>query len=192
MIREGRLFIFSAPSGGGKTTLCHKVLEKIEHTVSSISYTTRKPRANEKNGRDYNFISYTEFEKLKKQDFFAEWAQVYGEFYGTSHNFLQSETARGNDVLLDIDTKWAYQIKQKYGVRAVTIFILPPDEKELRKRLETRGTESKDSIEKRFSFATSEMQEAPRFDYQIVNDDLNQAFERVKKIILAFRNESRK
>ncbi len=188
-MREGYLFIISAPSGAGKTTLCHKVLEKIDHTVNSISYTTRKPRANEKNGRDYNFISHSEFEKLKTQNFFAEWAEVYGEFYGTSYDFLQRETAKGHDVILDIDIKGAHQIKKKYGKKAVSIFLLPPSETELRKRLETRGTESKDSIEKRFSFATSEISLAPQFDYQIVNDDLNQAFLGIEKIILSFRNE---
>jgi len=191
-MREGYLFIFSAPSGAGKTTLCHKILETINHTVNSISYTTRKPRKNEQNGRDYFFITHEEFEKLKKKNFFAEWAQVYDEFYGTSHKFLQNETTQGNDVILDIDTQGAHQIKKKYGKKAITVFLLPPSENELRKRLETRGTESKDSIEKRFSFAKSEMQEAARFDYQVVNDDLNQAFEKVKKIILALRNESTK
>ncbi|HLD73534.1 MAG TPA: guanylate kinase [Bdellovibrionota bacterium] len=191
-MREGYLFIFSAPSGAGKTTLCHKILEKIEHTVNSISYTTRKPRKNEQNGRDYFFISHEDFEKFKKQNFFAEWAQVYDEFYGTSHKFLQNETAQGNDVILDIDIQGAHQIKKKYGKRAITFFLLPPSEKELRKRLETRGTESQDSIDKRFSYARSEMQEASQFDYQVVNDDLSQAFEKVKKIILTLRNESTK
>ena len=184
---EGHLFIIAAPSGTGKTTLCNMILEKIENTVSSISYTTRLPRMGEKDRVHYYFISHKEFEELKQKNFFAEWAEVYGEFYGTSKKFIQEELKNGNDVILDIDTQGAQQLKQVFQSQAVSIFLLPPSEKELRKRLEGRGTESKDCIEKRFSWAQHEIEEAQHFDYKIINDDLEEAFQKIKKIIYGIR-----
>ena len=136
------LFILSAPSGAGKTTLCHKILESMSGIELSISYTTRNPRKNEKQGKDYFFISKQEFEKLKEQDLFAEWAQVYDDFYGTSFSFINEKLRENLDVILDIDTQGALQIKKKFGSQAVTIFIMPPSVDELARRLKKRSTES--------------------------------------------------
>lgn len=184
---EGHLFIIAAPSGTGKTTLCHMILNQIENTVSSISYTTRKPRSGEKDKVHYCFVSHKEFEGLQQKNFFAEWAHVYGELYGTSKKFIQEELKRGNDVILDIDTQGEKKLKEAFGSRAVSIFLLPPSEKELKKRLEGRGTESKESIEKRFSWSKHEIEESQRFDYKIINDDLADAFKKIKKIIYGYR-----
>ncbi|MBI2609507.1 MAG: guanylate kinase [Deltaproteobacteria bacterium] len=184
---EGHLFIIAAPSGTGKTTLCHMILDQIKNTASSISYTTRKPRSGEKDKVHYYFISHKEFEELKRKSFFAEWAEVYGKLYGTSKKFIQEELKKGNDVILDIDTQGEKQLKKVFGPKVVSIFLLPPSEKELKKRLEGRGTESKKSIEKRFSWSKHEIEESQRFDYKIINDDLSLAFEKIKKIIYEYR-----
>ncbi len=186
---EGHLFIIAAPSGTGKTTVCQKILEKIPATVLSISYTTRKSRKGEVNGQHYHFISKEEFRELRENDFFAEWAEVYGEWYGTSLEFLNNQMSLGNDVILDIDTQGERKIKERFKNKAISIFLLPPSQEELKKRLEKRGTDSKEVIEKRFSFAQAEIKQSQHFNYVIVNDNLEKAFEEVKKIVLFHRKK---
>ncbi len=191
MSRAGLLFIVSAPSGAGKTTLCKEVLKRINRSQSkplkwSCSYTTRAPREGEKHGEDYFFVSDQEFDQMISRGEFAEWAFVHGHRYGTSLKYLKQAEEQGTDLLLEIDCQGARQLREKYG-RGCFIFILPPSLEELRKRLEKRGTESKEMIERRIARAKEELEEYPLYDYIIINDDFAQASRELEAIILAER-----
>ncbi|MBI2027781.1 MAG: guanylate kinase [Deltaproteobacteria bacterium] len=190
MSGKGHLFILSAPSGTGKTTLCHMILESMERIVPSVSHTTRQPRKNEKHGGDYFFISKAEFETLIQNNHFAEWAQVYNDYYGTSYAFLEEKLNKNIDVLLDIDTQGALQIKKKFGSAAVTIFVMPPSEEELARRLKKRGTESKEAFAQRMQWSTSEITKSKDFDYVVINDNLKKAMNEIKSLIEKYRSEN--
>ena len=183
---RGHLFIISAPSGAGKTTLVKAALEQFTDMLYSISYTTRKPRANERNGIDYHFVSKQDFKKGIKTGHWAEWAEVYGNYYGTSAEFIEKSLSSGNDILLDIDIQGTVQILKHYP-DSVTIFILPPSINTLRKRLEMRASDSKAVIEKRLVNARKEMAQKKMYRHIIVNDKLPAAIEELSNIFKKYR-----
>ncbi len=184
MKRQGILFIISAPSGAGKTTLCKEVVDILPNLRHSVSYTTRLPRPGEVHGRDYYFISPVEFEKMTNAGEFAEWAEVHGNLYGTAIQTLDKYRADGIDVILDIDCQGARQLKERYR-EGVFIFILPPSFHELRRRLDQRNSESPDVIERRIRNAAEEIKESGWYDYIIVNDVYNKAVEELKSVLIA-------
>ena len=183
-MNEGILFIISAPSGAGKTTLCKEVVDILPNLRHSVSYTTRSPRSGEVHGHDYFFISPTEFEKMMTAGEFAEWAEVHGNFYGTAIKTLEEYRANGIDVILDIDCQGARQLKERY-LQGVFIFILPPSFNELRRRLDLRNSDSDDVKERRIRNAAKEIKESGWYDYIIVNDVFSKAVEKLKAVLLA-------
>jgi len=183
-MRDGILFVVSAPSGAGKTSLCKEIVDFYPSLGHSVSYTTRARRGGERDGSDYHFVSEDVFRSMVDDGAFAEWAQVHGNFYGTSLNTIEQAKAAGQDLLLEIDCQGAVQIKQNCP-EAVFIFILPPDYSELRKRLEKRGTDSADVIERRLKNAAGEITQAGWYDYLIINDDFSVAADNFKAIIRA-------
>jgi len=184
--KRGHLFIISAPSGAGKTTIAKAVLKQFTDMLYSISYTTRKPRAEERDGVDYHFISKQDFKKGIKKGRWAEWAEVYGNYYGTSTEFIEKSLSSGCDILLDIDVQGTLQILKHYP-DSVTIFILPPSVKALRKRLEMRASDSKAVIEKRLENARNEMAQKKMYRHIIVNDKLFAAIEEISAIFKKYR-----
>jgi len=184
--KRGHLFIISAPSGAGKTTLAKAVLQQFGDMLYSISYTTRKPRAEEQDGVDYHFISKQDFKKGIKKNRWAEWAEVYGNYYGTSAEFIEKSLSSGCDILLDIDVQGTLQIL-KYYPDCVTIFILPPSMTALRKRLEMRGSDSKAVIERRLVNARTEMAQKKMYRHIIVNEKLSEAIEELSAIFKKYR-----
>jgi guanylate kinase len=184
--RQGHLFVLSAPSGGGKTTLCRAVRDRFADIRYSISYTTRRPRPGEIDGLDYVFITENEFKDGIAQGRWAEWAQVHGNYYGTSAEFLNRELAAQRDILLDIDVQGACQIVQRYP-QSVTIFIMPPSLDVLRQRLEARGTDSTEAIKVRLQNAAREMVQKNAYRHVIINDRLPQAIEELIELIESYR-----
>jgi guanylate kinase len=188
---RGILFIVSAPSGAGKTTLCKQIVKRVPDLGFSVSFTTRRPRPEEANDRDYTFISREEFRSKADQNEFIEWAEVHGEFYGTSKKRVEELLSEGKDVILDIDTQGAMQMKRKYQ-DGTCIFVLPPSLQILRTRLETRMTDSEQEIDRRFKKATDEIKTYREYDYVIMNDNLEDAVRKFKAIIIARRSSIRK
>jgi guanylate kinase len=180
------VYIISAPSGSGKSTLVNKLLKLVPDLDFSISYTTRAPRGAEQNGKQYNFIAREEFERMIRADAFLEHADVFGNYYGTSRRFLEEAGCNGHDLLLDIDVQGAAQIKQKLP-EAVSIFVLPPDRKTLEWRLRHRGEDAEDVIERRLVTAGREIENYNKYDYILVNDDLEKSVESLKNIVLSQR-----
>ena len=178
------LIIVSAPSGTGKTTIC-KVLQERDKTINfSVSCTTRKPRAGEKDGVDYKFMGAKEFKDGIDNRSFAEWEKIHGNnYYGTLVSTLSDAVFHKQLLLLELDVKGAMAIKNLYPNNAISIFIEPPSLKELKSRLENRGTESNDSIIKRLERLHDEISFKPKFDYCIINDDINRAVNKIIKII---------
>src|SRR5581483_8207852 len=165
------IFIISAPSGSGKSTLVNEVRQIVPGLDFSISYTTRKPRGSEQNGREYFFVSRPEFEEMIRRDEFLEHAQVFGNYYGTARRFLVEAEQKGSDLLLDIDVQGAEQIKKKLP-QAVSVFILPPNRGELEKRLRNRSLDSEETIQRRLITASREIENYDKYDYILVNDRL--------------------
>jgi guanylate kinase len=184
---DRNLFIISAPSGAGKTTLCQALLKKFPDFIYSISYTTRPPRGNETNGKDYFFIEKEAFEEKLKQDYWAEWANVHGYFYGTSRDFLDYHLSQGRNILLDIDVQGTRQILEYYP-NSVTIFIMPPSLKVLRIRLESRATDSKEVIERRLKDAEKEIEQRHIYRHVIVNDQLSETVDRLTNLVEMYRD----
>jgi guanylate kinase len=184
MRREGILFVISAPSGAGKTTLCKEIIDIFPNLRHSISFTTRQARPGEANGRDYFFITHDEFMRMVAVDEFAEWAEVHGNLYGTSLKTLEDYRKSGMDVILDIDCQGAHQLKKRFE-GAVYLFILPPSVQELRRRLDFRCADTPDVIERRLEAAAGEIRESRWYDYIIVNDVFSKAVEELKSIVLA-------
>jgi len=182
--RRGILFVISAPSGAGKTSICREILKKLPNLHQSISYTTRARRSVEQDGVDYHFVTMRAFREMVNAGAFLEWAEVHGNCYGTARSSLEQATAAGADILLDIDFQGAEQLRSS-GLDGVFIFILPPDMTELRKRLDTRNTDDDQVIERRMKNAVDEIAEAVKFDYLVVNDVLEQAVERIGAIMKA-------
>jgi guanylate kinase len=183
-ISRGKIFVVSAPSGCGKTTLCNRLLSDGLGLKDSISATTRPPRKNEKNGRDYFFIPRTKFESVIKKGGFLEYEENFGNLYGTPRSPVERAIKKGNPVLLSIDVKGAMKVKKAYPAESVLIFIMPPSIKELKKRLHLRSSDTKEVIRKRLAFAKKEISFSGRYDYRITNDRLTVAHNRLKKIVL--------
>lgn len=184
----GNLYILSAPSGAGKSSLINALLADLPRNEVrlSISHTTRNPRPGEEEGVHYYFTTHAEFEALIEKEHFLEWAEVFGNYYGTSLPMIEKSLEQGIDVFLDIDWQGAKQIRQKLP-NVKTIFILPPSREELRKRLVGRGQDSEETIAKRMAEAESEMSHYNEFDYVIVNDNFQQALSELKAILTAER-----
>ena len=188
-MKQGLLFVVSAPAGTGKTTLVKMLKEEFPHVVDSISFTTRSPRASEVPGRDYHFITDAEFEKKIAAKEFLEYAEVFHHYYGTSKKMVESEQKKGHHVCLVIDTQGAMQLKGK--IEAVFIFISPPSIEELRARLYRRKSETEEAIQTRLSWAENEMALAPKYDYHIINDNLKTAYDALRSILIAEEHKNR-
>lgn len=184
----GHLFVISAPSGAGKSTICKAVIEKIPNLKYSISYTTRNPRGEEKNGVDYYFVSKDDFLRGIQKDIWAEWAEVHGNYYGTSSALVDETLHTGTDIILDIDVQGAKQIVHRYP-DSVTVFIMPPSAAALRERLRKRATDSHEDIEQRLINAKEEMAQARNFHHVIINDRLDVAIEALTIIITSIRTD---
>lgn len=184
--REGVIFILSAPSGAGKTTLITRLLKIFPEMKLSVSCTTRSRRAGEAAEVDYHFIGERKFAALRAANAFAEWARVHGHLYGTPRRPLEQSLRRGRDMLLDIDVQGARKIKRQYR-QAVSIFLLPPSWQELEKRLALRGTDRVGTIRKRLVNARREIREIIRYDYVVVNREIREAIEALKSIVTAER-----
>jgi guanylate kinase len=180
------VYIISAPSGSGKSTLVNEIRHLVEGLYFSISYTTRLPRGSEQNGREYFFVTRSEFEAMIRQGEFLEYAEVFGNYYGTARRFQREAEQTGQDLLLDIDVQGARQIKQKLP-QAVSIFILPPDRNTLERRLRTRSLDSEEVIQRRLVTATREIENYAKYDYILVNDRLEESVEALKSVLLAER-----
>jgi len=187
---KGRLFILSAPSGAGKTTLCRALMEHFSDMLYSVSFTTREPRKDEISGADYHFISREDFAGKIKEGKWAEWAEVHGNFYGTSAEFLDEALASGRDVLLDIDVEGTMQILNRYP-DSITVFIMPPTPEILRMRIKSRGADSMEVIERRLKNAEKEMSRRGMYMHVIVNDSLQEAVAELVGIVEMYRKGGR-
>ena len=186
MNSTGTLFIVSAPSGAGKTTLVSRLIADDPAVVHSISYTTRAPRPGEQEGREYHFVDVKGFLGMRERGEFLEWAEVHGNFYGTSRLWLEARMREGTDVLLEIDWQGAQQVRKLFP-QAVGIFILPPSIDELERRLRGRGSDSEDVIARRVAAALGEMRHVGEFDFVIINKDLDVALDDLKAAVRSAR-----
>lgn len=182
----GTLFIVTAPSGAGKTTLVRGLLQRDARVQLSISYATRAPRAGEEDGREYHFVDVPTFRALRERDEFLEWAEVHGNYYATSRVWLKEQVAAGRDILLEIDWQGAQQVRKSFP-DAVGVFIMPPSMQELESRLRGRGTDSDDVISRRLLAASGEMRHVAEFDYVIINNEINTALDDLVAVVRAAR-----
>ncbi|WP_405232808.1 guanylate kinase [Lentisalinibacter salinarum] len=178
---RGRLIVIAAPSGAGKTTLVHALIERNPDFVFSVSYTTRPKRPNEEHGRDYFFVSEEEFRRLDRQGEFLESARVFDNYYGTSRSQVESELAKGRNVVLEIDWQGARQVRAAMP-ECRSIFILPPSVEALEQRLRSRRTDSEDVIRRRLRDSLSDLSHWDEFDYVVINDDLERAIDELEGI----------
>jgi guanylate kinase len=188
--KQGLLFVVSAPSGAGKTSLCRAITDSLENLTHSISYATRAPRPGELDGRDYYFVSQERFQQMVDAGDFAEWARVHSNLYGTSRRVLDDMTAKRVDIILDIDTQGARQIKEKYAT-AVFIFIMPPSLEILEERLRNRKSDHEEEIKKRMRRAREEIKDFALYDYIVVNRDFDRALTELRSIVIAERCRTR-
>lgn len=186
---RGGIFVISAPSGAGKTTICKKILSRNANIKQSVSFTTRKPRKGEKNGEDYYFVAQKTFQQMISRNEFIEWAEVHGNFYGTSRKKFEGLVSSGFDVILDIDTQGTRQIRNSFS-EGVFIFILPPSIKVLRERLQDRKSNTKKDMQRRLKRAAVEIKDYNMYDYVIVNDILGDSVKKLEAIITARRLSS--
>jgi guanylate kinase len=184
--RRGTLFVVSAPSGAGKTTLCHEMRLRLPDLAYSVSCTTRQPRAGERDGSDFRFVTEAEFRTMLARGEFAEWATVHGNLYGTPADSLESALRAGHDVLLDIDTQGAAQLRARYP-EAVLVFIVAPSMAELEQRLRERRSDGESEIARRLARARDEVALWRRYDYLIVNRDVKEAIDQLESIVHAER-----
>lgn len=180
---DPKLFVVSAPSGAGKTTLCRRLLGENLPLADSVSMTTRRPRTGEHDGVDYHFVSKARFLGMVRRGEFLEYEENFGYFYGTPKKFIEDNFKKGISVLLSIDVKGAMKIRRAYREKSILVFILPPSEEILRRRLVGRMSDSRKAIAKRLAFAKKEMSYKNRYDYKIVNDKLESAYRKLKKIV---------
>ncbi|HKJ04407.1 MAG TPA: guanylate kinase [Geopsychrobacteraceae bacterium] len=181
---RGLLFVVSAPSGAGKTSLCRELIDRFDNLRHSVSFTTRKIRAGEVEGVDYHFVDQSTFTDMIEQNHLAEWAEVHGNHYGTSLQTLEQAAREGVDLLLDIDCQGAAQLKKNYP-GGIFVFILPPSFSELERRLRGRETDTEEVIDRRLKNSQQEIAEASKYDYQVVNDKFDVALKQLCAIIVA-------
>jgi guanylate kinase len=184
--RKPLVYIISAPSGSGKSTLTNEILKLVPNLDFSISYTTRALRGSEQNGKHYHFITMDTFNRMIAAGEFLEYANVHGNCYGTGREFLRQAGLSGHDLLLDIDVQGAAQIKRNL-TDAISIFVLPPDRETLEWRLRNRHEDSEDVIQRRLLTATREIEEYDKYDYVLINDQLEKSIERLQAIVLSER-----
>ena len=189
--RRGILFIISAPSGTGKTTLCKQLTSTVPGLWHSISYTTRKPRPGEEHGREYFFIEESEFQQMVDRNEFVEWARVYGHLYGTPRKTLTDQIKQGIDVLLEIDVQGAIQVKKKFE-DAVSIFILPPSMQVLRSRLQNRASDTPEEILRRLQKVKEEVWSYREYAYVVRNEELSQSLRELESVFLAERLKTKR
>jgi guanylate kinase len=182
----GMLFVISSPSGGGKGTLIRRILKSVPHLGYSVSWTTRSPRAGERDGVNYHFVSVEEFERMIERGGFLEWARVHGRLYGTTREAVERETLAGRDVILEIDVQGAAAIRRSMQ-DAVQVFILPPSFEVLRERLRGRQTETPADLSVRLSNARAEVERYTEFDYIVLNDEVTRAAAQLASIVYAER-----
>jgi guanylate kinase len=187
MAKKGMLFIISAPSGSGKTSLCKRVVKNVKNLKHSISHTTRAPRPREKEGINYFFVSEEQFQKKIKKNEFVEWAKVHQNYYGTSVKMIRDYIDKGTDLILDLDVQGAEQLRKKFEKDAVFVFIIPPSLKTLHVRLKDRGSDSDREILRRMSEADKELSFYEKYDYILVNRDLEETAEQLQSIIISER-----
>ena len=189
-MKQGRLFVISAPSGAGKTTLLRGVMSALVKVKFSVSHTTRNPREGEVDGVDYHFVSRDTFGQMIADNMFLEHAEVHDNFYGTSHAAIEEQLQDGFDVILDIDVQGAAILRENPQVEAAFIFIAPPSLVELERRLRGRGTENEEKVQVRLINARTELLSSSKYEYLIVNSDINEATNLLQAIILAERSKS--
>lgn len=182
----GNLYMVIGPSGAGKSTLLKRLIAQDEHLSFSVSHTTRAPRAGEVHGKDYYFVDRDLFRAMIDEDAFLEWAEVHGNLYGTSKAHIMTQLQAGEDVLVDVDVQGALLLKEQLA-SAVSIFVAPPNAAALRARLEARGKDAADVIERRLHNARGEMQQMTKFDYLVVNDDLERCYRDLTAVVAADR-----
>ena len=183
---SGNLFVISAPSGAGKTSLVHALLNINPQIDLSVSYTTRNPRAGEHDGKDYHFVSRETFSAMARRGEFLESAEVYGNLYGTSQTWISQEIAKGRDILLEIDWQGAAQVRRLFP-ECISIFILPPSLEALEQRLKGRGKDNDEVIARRMAAARDDVAHVAEFDYVIINDNLNEALRELNAVVLSTR-----
>ena len=181
---SGLLYVVSGPSGAGKTTLCKELIKLIPDLSFSISYTTRPPRRNDKSVKDYFFVTPEIFEKMIDKGEFAEWAEIYGNLYGTTRSSIEKALDKGHDLIFDIDSQGAQQLKKKYPL-AISIFLLPPSVAELERRLCNRKTDSQETIQKRINKARQEISQVEIYEYIVINSVLEETLHVLESIIVA-------
>ena len=189
-LNHGKIFVISAPSGAGKTTLVGLLKKRFPLLAESVSCTTRKPRGHEVDGIDYFFLSTEDFFKKREAGLFAEWAEVHGNFYGTPLDFLRKQFDSGKDIICDIDYQGAINIKKAFPEEAVLILVLPPSMEELESRLRLRATDDPEVIKTRLNNAKNEILHYPHFDFAVVNNDLDTAAKQLSAIISAHTDSS--
>jgi guanylate kinase len=187
----GNIIIISAPSGTGKTAICDAVVRSSRDVVYSVSYTTRRPRKGEKNGGEYFFVNETEFKEMVEEGKFAEWAKVYGNYYGTSKVFLDKVLKTGKNILMNIDVQGGMTIKKQYP-GACMIFVIPPDLKTLKERLVSRNKDHEEIIKMRLGNAMEEVKSVQKYEYLVINEKLDKAVVAVKTIIKSLRYKIQK
>ena len=190
--RRGLMFILSSPSGAGKTTLAERLLEKDDEMVLSISATTRPRRPGESHGQDYYFVSEDEFFRMRDNNEFMEWADVFGHYYATPRSLVEATLRQGKDVLFDIDWQGAQQLDEVAGEDLVKVFILPPSREELERRLRKRAQDPEDVVQNRMAKADAEMSHWAEYDYVIVNYDLDESEKLLRSILFAERLKRRR
>lgn len=189
-MKTGKLIIFSAPSGSGKSTIINALLDKGYDLEFSVSATSRAPRGDEKNGKEYYFLTPEQFREKIRNGEFLEWEEVYpGTYYGTLKSEVDRITSKGSNVVFDLDVVGGLNVKKMYGNKALAVFIKPPSIEELKKRLLIRGTDSPEKIEERVAKARKELSYADQFDVIIVNDDWERAIADTEKILTEFLND---
>ncbi|MBC2773463.1 guanylate kinase [Rhizobium sp. AQ_MP] len=185
--RRGLMLVISSPSGAGKSTIARTLMDRDQHISLSVSVTTRPRRQSEIEGVHYHFVSQREFERLRDSDSLLEWAEVHGNYYGTPREAVETAMGEGRDMLFDIDWQGAQQLQEKMSADVVSIFILPPTMAELQSRLHRRAEDTEEVIQTRLNNSRAEIAHWREYDYVIVNDDLNSAFDAVQSIVKAER-----